>query len=149
MYKVSIAGWSERRVQRWVEETWAENAKRIAAATAETARQMHAEFVLVGGDVRERTLVMDALPEAVRRTAVTVDREAEPDLFLPRTQTRPPTESAPCCAHRRRPPDAVYRDRHAAHVTGAPCLPEWARVAHCGPIPLTAGDFGWRKRYAS
>lgn len=79
VHKVSAGGWAERRWQNSAEGAWAENAKRIAAATAEAVQQAGAAFVLVGGDERERTLVLDALPEAVRQTAVTVDKEADPD----------------------------------------------------------------------
>jgi hypothetical protein len=79
VHKVSTGGWSERRLQRSAEETWADNAKRFAAVTAETAEQVHAAYVLVGGDVRERTAVMDALPKASPEIAVVVDREADPD----------------------------------------------------------------------
>lgn len=79
VHKVSTGGWSERRLQRSAEETAAANAQRFAAVTAETADQVHAAYVLVGGDVRERTAVMDALPKACREIAVVVDREADPD----------------------------------------------------------------------
>jgi hypothetical protein len=79
VHKVSRGGWSERNLQRAVEETWAENAKRIAGVTADAAQDIRAEFVVVGGDERERTAVVDALPEAVRESVVTVDREVDPD----------------------------------------------------------------------
>lgn len=79
VHKVSRGGWSERNLQRSVEETWAENAKRIADVTADAAQDIGAVFVLVGGDERERTAVIDALPEAVREAVVTVDREVPPD----------------------------------------------------------------------
>jgi hypothetical protein len=79
VHKVSRGGWSEYRLQHAAEETWAENAKRIAAATVAAVQRAGAAFVVVGGDERERGLVLSALPEAVRRTAVTVDKEAEPD----------------------------------------------------------------------
>jgi hypothetical protein len=79
VHKVSAGGWSERRLQRSAEETWADNAKQIAGAAADAAQAIHAAFILVGGDERERTAVVDALPEAVREAVVTVDREADPD----------------------------------------------------------------------
>jgi hypothetical protein len=79
VHKVSQGGLSERRLQRSVEQTWTENAKRIADATADAAHDIRAEFILVGGDEWERTAVIDALPEAVRESAVIVDREVEPD----------------------------------------------------------------------
>jgi Bacterial archaeo-eukaryotic release factor family 2 len=79
VHKVSQGGPSERRLQRSAEETWADNARRIADVTSDAAEGIRAAFVLVGGDERERTAVIDALPEAVRETVVTVDREADPD----------------------------------------------------------------------
>jgi hypothetical protein len=93
---------SERHLQRSAEETWAENAKRIADATADAAQDIRAEFVLVGGDERERTAVIDALPEAVREIAVTVDREVEPD-------SAPFTEAAETETARRRAAQACAR----------------------------------------
>ena len=79
VHKVSTGGWSEARLQRSAEETWAENAKRIARAAATAAGRARARFVVIGGDVRERTLVLDLLPRALRDTAVLVDREVAPD----------------------------------------------------------------------
>lgn len=79
VHKVSTGGWAERRLQRAAEETWAENAKRIAEAAAAAAQDVHAEFALVGGDVRERSAVVDLLPVALRERAVIVDREVAPD----------------------------------------------------------------------
>jgi hypothetical protein len=79
VHKVSRGGWSERNLQRSAEETWADNARRIAELTAGIAHDTRAAFVLVGGDVRERTAVIDALPAALRDTAIVVDREVNPD----------------------------------------------------------------------
>jgi len=79
VHKVSAGGWSEQRFQRSTEETWAETAKRIAAATVAAAERVHAEFVVVGGDVRERMMVLDMLPPAVRAAAVILDREVAAD----------------------------------------------------------------------
>lgn len=79
VHKPHAGGWSMARFQRSAEETWDENAKRIVAAAAAEADRVHARFVLVGGDVRERTMVLDRLPAALRDIAVAVDREVEPD----------------------------------------------------------------------
>jgi hypothetical protein len=79
VHKVSAGGWSELRLQRSTEETWAENAKRIAAAAVTEAERVHAQFVIVGGDVRERSMVLDLLPPPLREAAVTVDREVAAD----------------------------------------------------------------------
>jgi hypothetical protein len=79
VHKVSAGGWSEKRLQRSAEETWATNAKRTAGAAVAEAERVHAEFVLVGGDVRERSMVLDLLPPPLRESAVTVDREVDAD----------------------------------------------------------------------
>ncbi len=79
VHKVSAGGWSERRLQRSAEETWAATAKRIAAVTVAEARRVRAEFVMVGGDVRERSMVVDLLPSMLRESAVTMDREVDAD----------------------------------------------------------------------
>jgi hypothetical protein len=79
VHKVSTGGWSEQRLQRSAEETWAVNAKRIARAAVAEAQRVHAEFVVVGGDVRERSMVLDLLPPPLHEAAVTVDREVAAD----------------------------------------------------------------------
>jgi hypothetical protein len=79
VHKVSAGGWSEQRLQRSTEEAWAVTAKRIAAAAVAAAGHGHAEFVVVGGDVRERSMVIDLLPPGLRESAVTVDREVAAD----------------------------------------------------------------------
>lgn len=79
VHKPHAGGWSMARFQRSAEETWDENAKRIAEAATASADRVHARFVIVGGDVRERTIVLDRLPTALREAAVTVHREVAPD----------------------------------------------------------------------
>ena len=79
VHKVSTGGWAEARLQRSAEETWADTAKRIAEAVAVAADRVGAEFVVVGGDVRERSLVVGQLPVALSEVAVIVDREVGPD----------------------------------------------------------------------
>ena len=79
VHKPHAGGWSMARFQRSAEETWEENAKRMVEAAAAEADRIHARFVIVGGDVRERTIVLDRLPIALRDVAVMVDREVEPD----------------------------------------------------------------------
>jgi hypothetical protein len=79
VHKVSAGGWSEQRLQRSAEETWAATAKRIAAVTVAEAGRVRAEFVMVGGDVRERSMVLDLLPPTLRESAVTMDREVDAD----------------------------------------------------------------------
>lgn len=77
VHKPAGGGWSEPRFQRSAEETWAENAKRIAGAVASAADRVKAAFVVLGGDVRERTILADELPKALRDNVVIVEREVE------------------------------------------------------------------------
>jgi hypothetical protein len=82
VHKPHAGGWSMARFQRSAEETWDENAKKIAEAAAAEADRIHARFVIVGGDVRERTIVLERLPTALRDVALIVDREVPPDAAL-------------------------------------------------------------------
>lgn len=75
VHKVSRGGWSEKRRQRASEEAWLVNAKETAAAAADAADRVGAGFAVIGGDVRQRTMLLDVLPDALRETAVTVDQE--------------------------------------------------------------------------
>jgi hypothetical protein len=79
VHKVSAGGWSEQRLQRSTEEAWTVTAKRIAGAAVAAAERVNAEFVVVGGDVRERSMVLDLLPSPLRESAVSVDREVAAD----------------------------------------------------------------------
>jgi len=72
-------GWSHPRFVRSTEETWAETAKKIAEAVAVAADEVKAAFVVLGGDVRERTMVVDHLPKELRDNVVVVDREVNLD----------------------------------------------------------------------
>jgi len=65
--------------QRSTEETWAENGKLLADAVTRAAEQVRAEFVIVGGDEWERSILLGLLPAALRDSAVVVDREVDPE----------------------------------------------------------------------
>jgi Bacterial archaeo-eukaryotic release factor family 2 len=77
VHKARGGGWSEPRFERSAEETWAETAKRIAAAVDTAAARVKAAFVVLGGDIREREMLADSLPKALRGNLVIVDREVE------------------------------------------------------------------------
>jgi hypothetical protein len=79
VHKVSTGGFAERRLQRVAEETWAQNAKLTAQAVATAAANARAEFVVLGGDVKERAMVLELLPADLREAAVIVDSEVAPD----------------------------------------------------------------------
>jgi hypothetical protein len=82
VHKTAVGGWSQDRHQRRVEDTWAENAKALAAEVAAAADQAGARHVIVGGDVRARTLLIESLPKALRQSAVTVDEEVAADSTI-------------------------------------------------------------------
>jgi hypothetical protein len=65
--------------QRSTEEAWAENGKLLADAVTRAAEQVRAEFVVVGGDEWERSMLLGLLPAPLRDSAVVVDREVDPD----------------------------------------------------------------------
>ncbi|RAY12181.1 hypothetical protein DPM19_26015 [Actinomadura craniellae] len=72
--KVKSGGWSHSHIQRNAEETWEQNARAVAAEVAREAREIDAELILVGGDVRARELVLESLPEPYVRRAVPAER---------------------------------------------------------------------------
>jgi hypothetical protein len=80
--KTAVGGWSQDKHQRRAEDTWAENAKALAAEVATVAGQAGARHVVVGGDVRARTMLIDSLPKALRQSAVTVDDEVAADSTI-------------------------------------------------------------------
>jgi len=65
--------------QRSTEEAWAENGKLLADAVTRAAEQVRAEFVVVGGDEWERSMLLGLLPTALRDSAIVVDREVDPE----------------------------------------------------------------------
>jgi hypothetical protein len=84
VHKASLGGWSEARYQRSAEEAWAENAKQLAETVMAAAPQTGAELIVVAGDTRARSLLLEHLSTPLRESAVIVDREvdASSDLLL-------------------------------------------------------------------
>lgn len=64
MQKTGVGGWSQRRYERGVEETWERNAVAVAEAVDREVRRTGAELVVVAGDPRSRALVRDHLGAA-------------------------------------------------------------------------------------
>ncbi|MGO8959249.1 MAG: Vms1/Ankzf1 family peptidyl-tRNA hydrolase [Streptosporangiaceae bacterium] len=79
VHKTQVGGWSQDRNQRHVEETWNENAKALAAQVATAAAQVGAQHVVVAGDVRARTLLLDHLTTPLRESATMVEQEIAAD----------------------------------------------------------------------
>jgi hypothetical protein len=58
-------GWSQRRFQQRAENAWDENAREVAQAIEELAREIDPALIAVAGEVRAVPLVVDALPTAL------------------------------------------------------------------------------------
>jgi release factor family 2 len=68
--KVAASDWNQSRAQRAAEETWRANAKKVGHEVEQATRRFAPEVVVIAGDIRARTAVMDELPSAVlERTA--------------------------------------------------------------------------------
>jgi hypothetical protein len=75
IHKTHVGGWSQDRFQRSAEETWEENAKKLAAEVTRVAGEIGAAHVIVAGDVRARQLMVDHLPKLLRESAAQVGEE--------------------------------------------------------------------------
>ncbi|MEU4620037.1 Vms1/Ankzf1 family peptidyl-tRNA hydrolase [Actinoplanes sp. NPDC023801] len=71
--KVHAGGWSHRRFQQAVEESWKRNAGDVAAAAADLADQVGAEVIVVGGDVRAVQTFAGRLPKRWQDRLVQTD----------------------------------------------------------------------------
>jgi len=79
VHKVKVGGWSQDKIQRRTEETWEENAKELAAEVIAAADRVGARHVIISGDVRVRTMVLEHLSAPLRDSAVLVDKEVSAD----------------------------------------------------------------------
>ncbi|MQY06190.1 baeRF2 domain-containing protein [Actinomadura macrotermitis] len=67
----------QARIQRAAEMTWKSNAKKVGRAVDRAARDCHAEVIVIAGDVRARTAVLEEISEGVREHTVEWDRGAD------------------------------------------------------------------------
>jgi len=79
VHKTSVGGWSQPRFQRSVEEAWDENAKALAADVVAAAGRIGAQHVVVAGDLRARSLLLDHLSTPLRESAAVLDEEVNAD----------------------------------------------------------------------
>jgi hypothetical protein len=79
VHKSSVGGWSQDRFQRSVEETWDENAKALAAEVGAVAGRIGAQHLIVSGDVRARSLLLEHLATPLRESATMLDEEVSAD----------------------------------------------------------------------
>jgi hypothetical protein len=77
--KVKVGGWSQDKFQRRAEETWEENARQLAAEVIAAADQVGARHVIISGDVRTRTMLLEHLSVPLRESAALVEREVTAD----------------------------------------------------------------------
>ena len=79
VHKTKVGGWSQDRYQRSVEETWDENARALAAEVDAAAGRIGARHVIVGGDLRARSLLLERLATPLRESATVFDEEVSAD----------------------------------------------------------------------
>jgi Bacterial archaeo-eukaryotic release factor family 2 len=79
VHKTSVGGWSQNRYQRSAEEAWRENEKEFAAAVAAAAERIGAELIMVAGDIKARSLLIDRLGRPWADKIVVVEKEVPAD----------------------------------------------------------------------
>ncbi|XVQ09158.1 Vms1/Ankzf1 family peptidyl-tRNA hydrolase [Spirillospora sp. CA-255316] len=72
--KVKAGDWNQSRFQRSAENVWKSNAKKVAREIDKVARDSHAEAVVIAGDARTRTAVLEEISEGVLEHTVESDR---------------------------------------------------------------------------
>jgi hypothetical protein len=77
--KSAPGGWSQRRFQQRVENTWEANAGEVADAVVDLVDAIDARLVLVAGDVRAVGLLQKALPPRVAALMQVVSGGRSPD----------------------------------------------------------------------
>ena len=71
--KLRVGGWAHDHWQNSAEETWEDNADRVAARIASYARRLSPRFVLVAGDVRARSILAERAGDAWKDLVVTIE----------------------------------------------------------------------------
>jgi release factor family 2 len=79
VHKTSVGGWSQNRYQRSAEEAWRENEKEFAAAVTAAAERTGAELIMVAGDTRARSLLVDHLGHPWAAKVVVLEKEVPAD----------------------------------------------------------------------
>jgi Bacterial archaeo-eukaryotic release factor family 2/Sugar (and other) transporter len=79
VHKPSSGGWSKPNYDRSVEHSWVEEAKNLAQLVQQAVSEVNAEYIVVAGDVRARSLLLDQLPASLVGSVVIVDAEIAAD----------------------------------------------------------------------
>lgn len=77
--KVQPGGWSQRRFQMRAEDSWNENAHRVAEAVAAMAREVGARLVVVAGEPKQVALLQKSLPEHLTDAVEQIDGGRQAD----------------------------------------------------------------------
>ncbi len=77
--KTSQGGWSQRRYEERVQNTWEHNAKAVSDELVRLVDQVDAELVVAAGDVRALQLLREALPNEVLDKLEVVSGGRSPD----------------------------------------------------------------------
>lgn len=80
LQKTAQGGWSQRRYERAVEETWEKNAVAVAQEVDEQVRRIGADLVLVAGEPRSRSMLGDHLGVKAGERMVMVEHGHRGDL---------------------------------------------------------------------
>jgi hypothetical protein len=73
--KVQAGGWSQRRYQQRAEDSWEQNAEKVAERVVRLAEDIRPVFVAVAGDVRAVQMLRDSLPKEVDELVHVVEKE--------------------------------------------------------------------------
>ncbi|TYK52241.1 Vms1/Ankzf1 family peptidyl-tRNA hydrolase [Actinomadura decatromicini] len=77
--KTKAGDWNQSRFQRSSENVWKANAKKVAQEIDRAADRCRAEAVLIAGDVRARTAVLEEVSESVLEHTVETDKNTTVD----------------------------------------------------------------------
>lgn len=83
IHKTKAGDWNQSRFQRSSENVWKINAKKVAHEIDRAAERWGAEAVVIAGDTRARTAVLDEISETVLEHTVETDKNTtvdDPDL---------------------------------------------------------------------
>ncbi|OLT37704.1 hypothetical protein BJF79_05685 [Actinomadura sp. CNU-125] len=75
--KTKAGDWNQSRFQRSSENVWKTNAKKVAQEIDRVAERCGAEAVVIAGDTRARTAVLEEVSEAVLEHVVELDRNTD------------------------------------------------------------------------
>jgi hypothetical protein len=73
VHKVKVGGWAQDRYQNRAENLWEANARQVGEVVESGVKRVTAQVVVVTGDVRARTALVDSLAEHARSLVVQLE----------------------------------------------------------------------------